>query len=123
MQVRTYPDKQYTCDGKVQRSVSQFADLRCRMILGCVTLVAGSFVGFVLNGIRGVGLPTLVFTLWFGIAFVVLVSVLSLRPRAICPGCNSRMKPRYVNGLGSGEDLLLVCDHCKIYADCHSGRE
>ena len=67
-----------------------------------------------------IGIPHLVwaFAALIGIAFIFVLALVSSTPRPICPRCNARMKRRYsMRSRGPSDDLFLVFDHCKVYAD------
>jgi uncharacterized membrane protein len=123
MQIRTFPDKQYVCDGKSQRGVSESAAWRDRTFWRCFKVMVGSFFVIVLGGILGLELLCWVAAALFAAAFIVLFALALFEPRAICQRCHARMKRRWVRGLGQGEDLFLVCDGCKVYVDAHCSRE
>jgi hypothetical protein len=124
MQIRSYPDKSYICDGEVQRAVSQYAAFRDRVFWRSGVLVLGCIAGIILGGF--IGIPHLVwaFAAVIGIAFILVIVLVSYTPRPICPRCNSRMKRRHSKrSRGPSDDLFFVCDHCKVYADAHLSRE
>jgi hypothetical protein len=124
MQIRSYPDKSYICDGEVQRALSQHAAFRDRVFWRSGILALGCIVGIILGGF--LGLPHLVwaFAVLIGITFILLIALVSYTPCPTCPRCSSRMKRRYTKrSRGPNDDLFLVCDHCKVYADAHLSRE
>lgn len=124
MQIRSYPDKSYICDGEVQRALSQYAAFRDRVFWCSSVVVLGCIAGIILGGF--ISFPNLIwiFAAFIGIAFILVLALVSYTPRPICPRCNYRMKRRYTKrSRGPSNDLFLVCDHCKIYADAHLSRE
>ncbi len=124
MQIKSFPDKNYTLDVDTQVAASQFAVLRDRIFWVCLIVMFGSFAGMVINGLLGIELLVWVFAVLFGVALIVPLALVVYRPRTNCPRCGSRMKRRYAKrNREPGDDLFLVCDHCKIYADAHLARE
>jgi hypothetical protein len=124
MQIRSYPDKRYICDGEVQRTVSQYAAYRDRVCCYSGVLVLGCIAGIILSGF--IGIPNLVWALvaLIVIAFILVLTLVSWGPHPTCPSCNTRMKRRYTKrSCGPSDDLFIVCDSCKIYADGHTSRE
>ena len=120
MQIRSYPDKTYICDGEVQRTVSQYAAFRDRVFWRSGVVVLGCIAGIVVGGFLGISTLVWAFAALIGIAFIVVLGLVSYTPRPTCPRCCSRMKSRYVKrSRGPDRDLFLICDHCKVYADAH----
>ncbi len=124
MQIRSYPDKDYTCDGKVQRTVSQHAVFRERVFRRFILGIIGSFASIFVCGFLGIDLLVWILMGFAGTAFVVVLALISYTPRPACPRCRSRMQRRYIKRKqGPGGDLFLICAACKIDADAHHSRE
>jgi hypothetical protein len=124
MQIRSYPDKSYTCDGELQKTVSQYAAFRDRFSWQCLVVVFGCIVGIVIGGSLVVTTLVWFFTAFIGIIFIILIFFDFYNPRPACPRCTCRMKSQYVRKIrGSGRDLFFICDPCKIYADAHVSRD
>jgi len=124
MQIRSYPDKSYICDGEVQRIVSQYAAFRDRVFWRCGIVVLGCIAGIILGAVIGMPHVVWAFAAAIGIAFFLVIALVSYTPRPACPRCSSYMKRRYTKrSRGPTDDLFLVCDHCKVYADAHVSRE
>ena len=124
MQIRTYPDKNYICDGEVQRVVSQYAAFRDRVFWRSGVVVLGCIAGIVVGGFLGISTLVWAFAALIGIAFILVLALVCYPPRPPCPRGKSRMKRRYSKrSRGPSDDLFLVCDHCKVYADAHISRE
>lgn len=124
MQIRSYPDKSYICDGEVQRALSQHAAFRDRVFWRSGIVVLGCIAGIILGGFIGIPHVVWAFAALIGIAFFLMIALVSYTPRPACPRCGSRMKRRYTKrSRGPSDDLFLVCDPCKVYADAHLSRE
>lgn len=124
MQSRSYPDKRYTCDGISQRTLSQYATLRDRAFYRCGAVVLLLVAGIFISNYLGVKILTLVFTGMVAAVVVLMVVFVLHIPRVRCTRCSSFMKRRYMRrSKGPSEDLFLVCDHCKTYADAHQSCE
>ena len=124
MQSRSYPDKDYTCDGIAQSALSEYATLRDRAFHRCGAVVLILVAAFFLSSY--LGLKTLAWVIMGTIAALVILVIIFVThtPRLRCTHCSSRMKRRYKNRSGgSGDDLFLVCNNCKTYADAHLSRE
>jgi hypothetical protein len=124
MQIRSYPDKSYICDGEVQRTVSQYAAFRDRVFWRSGAVVLCCITGIIISGFIGIQNLVWAFATLIGIAFILVLALVSYTPRPSCPRCNTRMKRRYTKrSRGPSDDLFLVCDPCKVYADAHTTRE
>jgi hypothetical protein len=84
----------------------------------------GSIVGVLICGMMGIDFIVWFFAILAGSALVVMFVLASWRPGVECTHCAKRMKPLYVGrSRGPGEDLFLVCNHCKVFVDAHVMRE
>lgn len=125
MQIRTYPDREYSCHGELQRKFSQHAEFKGRLLIRSLLVCTGLFLGALVTGYFGIDIVTRGLLALSGTMLLsMFVFMLLHRMRPKCPICDSRMKYQYVGQpRGPGEDLYIVCHHCKIYADTHSSRE
>ena len=124
MQIRAYPNRDYSCHGELQRKISQHAALQERVFILCFLGGVGSFLGMIVTSYIGIDIVTKGLAIILGIMLVLMFLTGLYTPRQKCPTCNSRMKHQYVSRpRGPGEDLFIICHPCKIYADTHSGRE
>jgi hypothetical protein len=124
MQIQSYPDKSYICDGEIQRTVSRYVAFRDRFFWRSGVVMFGCIAGVIIS--RLIGIPNLVwgFVALIGIVFILVLALVYYTPRPLCPHCGIRMKRRYTKrSRGPSDELFIVCDSCKIYADAHTTRE
>lgn len=124
VQIRSFPEKDYTCDGLIQQKLNQRARFRSGFIryyiVGFIVFFAGILISqhfqfkllaWLLLGVEVIGAI---------LAMVILTQTPSLK----CTKCGESLKRQYVKrGSGSDEDLFLVCHPCRRYADVHFSRE
>lgn len=123
MQIRAYPDRDYSCHGLLQRRISEYVAFARRVTIGCMLVLFGlilaSLVKIYLIGDTETSLLGPALTI-VGILALFLIIVNIYRPHPKCPMCNSKLKRQYIGKeSGNGEDLYIVCHPCKIYADAH----
>ena len=124
MQIRAYPNRDYSCHGGLQAKISQHAAFKFRMIYRGLLICGASFFGMLVAGYFGSETTTWGFIITFEIILILSFLLGIYTPRPKCPLCNSRMKHQYCSKpRGPDEDLYIVCHPCKIYADAHCARE
>ncbi len=124
MQIRTFPDTDYTCDGLIQQTLNRRALFRSQFIRYAIVGFIVLFVGILFC--QYFQFEHLVW-LFLGaevIGLITVLGVLTNPPRLKCTTCGETLKRQYVKrGGGSDEDLFLVCHPCRRYADVHFSRE
>lgn len=125
-QIRAYPDDSYQCDGVIQARVNDEVaakgrKLRMRLVgMVVMILITSSLIAFGAPD-RDAWLPLLggVFIALFIHSFILALG----KPSGCCSGCENPFKKRWVDAIGSGKDLFLVCDRCRRYVYTHLGME